>query len=319
MGSLWVGRYFRIDVYIHWTFWLLPLYMVAYPGDQIALLPLRLCLLAGTFFCVLLHEYGHALAARGFGIGTRHITLTPIGGIARLERMSERPWEEFWITVAGPAVNVVIALLLLIPAIWLLANNPALLENSLESGGNLAWFVVILLATNVGLVLFNMLPCFPMDGGRVFRAVLAMLMSHLTATRVAVGVGAVMAALLGLLGIYLISQGGQLVVNGGMFLLVAFFVFLAGQQELMMHRARARYRRQVADEEPLPVIPVRRGAVLTVETIPIFPQRPLAPAQPTTATPLALRPSISVSTFDPETGQWVTEPRPPQRPSWGQQ
>src|SRR5437016_515575 len=122
MGTLWLGRYFGINVFIHWTFWLLPLFIVlSHPGPGVVL---NLALAFATFGCILLHEYGHALAARGFGIGTRDITLYPIGGAARLERLTDRPWEEFWITVAGPAVNVVIAMLLFIPAVLLLAADP---------------------------------------------------------------------------------------------------------------------------------------------------------------------------------------------------
>ena len=109
-----VGRLFGIDIFIHWTFLLLPLSVIISErgaGET----PLGtvgvLAVLFAIFGCVVLHELGHALTARLFGIGTRDITLYPIGGVARMERMSEKPWEEFWIAVGGPAVNVVIALL----------------------------------------------------------------------------------------------------------------------------------------------------------------------------------------------------------------
>src|SRR6266446_5240096 len=109
-----LGTAFGIGIYVHWTFLLLPLYLVfsgGGPGHGPAVAYI-LALIAAVFGCVVLHELGHALTARRFGIGTRDITLYPIGGVARLERMSERPWEEFWIAVAGPAVNVGIAAVL---------------------------------------------------------------------------------------------------------------------------------------------------------------------------------------------------------------
>src|SRR6202035_39337 len=112
--SIKIGRFFGINLFIHWTFWLLPLWVVYTHAAEPNSGPLAflLALLGALFGCVVLHEYGHALAARFFGIATRDVTLYPIGGVARLERMSEKPWEEFWIAVAGPAVNVVIAGLL---------------------------------------------------------------------------------------------------------------------------------------------------------------------------------------------------------------
>src|SRR5262249_12366409 len=105
-----IGRFFGIDFYIHWTFLLLPLLLImgSHEGDG-QNLAVVLGLLT-VFACIAPHEYGHALMARCFGIGTRDITLYVIGGVARLERISEKPWEEFWIAVAGPAVNVAIAI-----------------------------------------------------------------------------------------------------------------------------------------------------------------------------------------------------------------
>src|SRR5262249_29082496 len=130
-------------------------------------------LMVGLFGCVLLHELGHALMARQFGIATRDITLYPMGGVARLERMSERPWEEFCIAVAGPLVNVVIAASLAL--VFLLLGLP-LAGLGLTQRAWVSPEVSLLrdlFAVNVGLVLFNLLPAFPMDGGRVLRALLA--------------------------------------------------------------------------------------------------------------------------------------------------
>src|SRR4051794_19588752 len=113
MPSWKVGKAFGIDVYIHWTFWLLPLWVALLSaGGGGFELALNLCVLAAVFGCVVLHELGHALTARHFGIRTRDISLYPIGGVASLENMSERPLHEFCIAIAGPLVNVVIAALL---------------------------------------------------------------------------------------------------------------------------------------------------------------------------------------------------------------
>src|SRR5205823_4408539 len=136
------------------------------------------------FGCILLHELGHALMARSYGIGTRDITLLPIGGVARLEHMSERPGEEIAIAVAGPLVNVVIAV-----GLGLGIAVAGVLHwsgNWVHFGGPLAVkLLVALLGWNVLMVLFNMIPAFPMDGGRVLRAVLAMSLGRLRGTEIA--------------------------------------------------------------------------------------------------------------------------------------
>lgn len=164
---------------------------------------------------MLLHELGHALAARQFGIPTRDITLLPIGGVAALERMPRNPLQELWIAVAGPLVNVVIATVLMI---GLAFAPPA------STSGLVVFFWQLALA-NVVLVVFNMIPAFPMDGGRVLRSVLALLMDWHSATRIAVAVGKVSAVGLGLLGLL----SGNLIL-----VLVAVFVFFAAQSELVM-------------------------------------------------------------------------------------
>src|SRR5262249_40693315 len=108
-----IGRFWGIELFVHWTFFLLPLYVFLMTASRGV--PVALFFVAGVlllFGCVVLHEFGHALTARRFGIPTRDITMYPIGGVARMERMSEKPWEEFWIAIAGPMVNVVIALLI---------------------------------------------------------------------------------------------------------------------------------------------------------------------------------------------------------------
>ena len=167
MGSWRIGRAFGIGIYIHWTFLFL-LGFIAYQGWGVDEGPGPLhtaVLLILLFTCVVLHELGHALIARRFGVGTRDITLYPIGGVARLERMPENPWEELCIAVAGPAVNLVIAALIAIPVFLLRGIQPG---DGLVQGGRES-YLMDLLRVNVTLIVFNLLPAFPMDGGRVLR------------------------------------------------------------------------------------------------------------------------------------------------------
>lgn len=183
-------------------------------------------LVAAVFACVVAHEFGHAFAAAGFGIPTHDITLLPIGGIARLARMPDKPLHELAIAVAGPAVNVVIAVVLAV--VLLLLPSPASEGNAFAI---MAFEMVeSLVAANVILVLFNMLPAFPMDGGRVLRSLLAMRTTHLRATEIAARVGRWM-ALLFIAGAVVYGQLGLL--------LVGTFVFLAGTGELFEARRRA--------------------------------------------------------------------------------
>ena len=226
MTNSWnIGRAFGINVYVHWTMLLLPLWILFTNTGPAALF--ALVLTAGLFGCVVLHELGHALAARHFRIRTRDITLYPIGGVARLESVGNRPWEEFWIALAGPAVNVAIALGL--GAVWLamISVNPVLAAETL-----LGHFVYWLMVVNVGMIVFNLLPAFPMDGGRVLRAVLAGAIGQVRATRIAVGIGMVLAVVLGIVGIAYL--------HNPWLAFIAAFVFLAGQQELQVVEMRHR-------------------------------------------------------------------------------
>lgn len=240
MNRSWkLGTVFGIDLYLHWTLHLFAGYLFvrnwSLGGSELAV-P-ALLLFAGAFGCIALHELGHALMARYFGIPTRDITLYPIGGVARLERLSERPWEEFWIAVAGPAVNVAIAALLLIPVVPMVR----LADQSIFGAGLL---LPDLLLINVMLVLFNMLPAFPMDGGRVLRALLAKPLGYVRATEVAAALGTAFAILFALLALP--------VFHNPMLLLIAGFAYLAGQQELAMVRHRA-FRRAA---QPMDVVAV---------------------------------------------------------------
>jgi Zn-dependent protease len=245
-----LGNAFGIGIYLHPTFLLLPLWVFfsSLPLGGLGQAGYALALLVPVFACVVLHELGHALMARRFGIATRHITLYPIGGVAQLERMSEKPWEEFWIAVAGPAVNVVIAFLLF----WPLALS-AVFSNSQEFLGYLSHRHVLfdLWLINVGLVIFNMVPAFPMDGGRVLRSLLATQFGYLRATEAAVWVGTLVAGLGALLSIVSLNPMG---------LFIAGFVFFMGRLELWALRQRQAARDRMLDaltpEDVAEVIPV---------------------------------------------------------------
>jgi Zn-dependent protease len=205
-ASLNLGRYAGIKVQIHWTFWLLFLFIgfMVYSNDgNLQELLWNFLFIFALFFCVVLHEYGHALAARRYGVGTRSITLLPIGGVASLKDMPEDPKQEFVIAIAGPLVNVVIALLLylVLPMDQFLVDDPEMLEEQLNTI-NASNFLFYLFSVNVALVLFNLIPAFPMDGGRIFRAALSTRMSRVQATRYASSLGKFMALVFFLLGLF---------------------------------------------------------------------------------------------------------------------
>ncbi|HUG69958.1 MAG TPA: site-2 protease family protein [Pirellulaceae bacterium] len=216
-----LGTLAGIGVYLHWSFWLLPAWILMSAGGGLAGAVGLVLFVFAIFGCVVLHELGHALMARHYGIGTRDITLYPIGGVASLERMPRRPSQELAIALAGPAVNVVIAGVLF--GILLVAGigTQGLVFN--VAGGSI---LLNLLAVNVALVVFNMLPAFPMDGGRVLRAFLAMRVPYLRATEIAVRVGQGVAIVLAVIGMR----------TGGTMLFIALFIFLAARAELAMAR-----------------------------------------------------------------------------------
>jgi Zn-dependent protease len=179
--------------------------------------------IALLFLCVVLHEFGHVFAARRYGIKTSDVTLLPIGGVASLERMPEKPSQEIVVALAGPAVNLVIALVLvgLLGARFDLSQMAQLEQAQSTLAGRVA-------AANIALLLFNLIPAFPMDGGRVLRALLATRMGFTQATRVAAYIGQGLAVVFGFLGLL----GNPLLV------LIAVFIFLAASGEAGYVQAR---------------------------------------------------------------------------------
>lgn len=214
-----IGRLLGSEVRVHVTFVLLLAWIggtaLAMGGTALALANLGFVL--ALFGCVLAHEFGHALMARRFGIATPDITLLPIGGLARLDHMPEDPRQEILVALAGPLVNVAIWAVLVL-GLGARSDLAALVTLDDPAAGFLARLAMV----NLALVLFNLIPAFPMDGGRVLRAVLALWLGRVRATQAAARTGQAIALVFGFLGV---SQGNALLV------LIAVFVFLAAQAE----------------------------------------------------------------------------------------
>ncbi|MCA9128138.1 MAG: site-2 protease family protein [Planctomycetales bacterium] len=234
-----IATFGGIGVYIHWTFWVLIGYYLISSTAAGGLLNglFAVAIILSVFACVVAHEFGHAAAAAHYGIRTADITLLPIGGVARLERLPEKPIQELVIAIAGPAVNVVIAGILFV--LMLIGGIPLAMSDSQGQFSTMAMgYMDYLLIANIVLVLFNMLPAFPMDGGRVLRSLLAMRLGHLRATEVAARLGRWIALVFAIMAIFNWAP---------MLLLLAGFVFLAGTAELMSVRMRS-----LAGQEPMP-------------------------------------------------------------------
>lgn len=228
-GAIRIGKLFGIGVFIHWSFWLLigfVIYLHAAQGANLAQVAEGVALVFSIFACVVLHECGHALAARRYGIGTRSITLMVIGGIASLERMPRKPTQELVVAAAGPMVNVAIACVLFV-GLLLVRGGVRQDEALLQAGGA---FFDKLVWINVILVVFNMIPAMPMDGGRVLRALLAMKFGYERATRASARLAQTLAVGFGILGLY---EGNPLLI------IIGVFVFFAASAEAQMAIARS--------------------------------------------------------------------------------
>lgn len=226
--SLNIGSIAGTAIRIHFTFLLFLVWIFvanwASGGPPAAWQGLIFILL--LFACVLAHEFGHILTARAFGVPTPDVTLLPIGGVARLARIPEEPRQEFLIAIAGPLVNVAIAVVLLLLGAHLNPRDLVAMESSRIS------LIDRLAEVNLFLAVFNMIPAFPMDGGRVLRALLAIKLGHVRATEIAATIGQLVAFGLGFLGLF----GNPLLI------FIAIFVYLAASSEAHLVAIRAMSR-----------------------------------------------------------------------------
>ena len=219
-----LGRFAGINVYVHATF----LILIAWLGltewrqtHSTRAVGGAVLFILSLFACVVIHEFGHAFAARHFGIPTRDITLLPIGGVSRMERIPDNPRQELWIALAGPLVSLAVAAAIRFFLWAVYAPTPMSQMLQLASWTEIYPFVVQLMVANGLLAVFNLLPAFPMDGGRIFRALLARRMDYSRATRIAANVGQGVAFIFALVGM----------VGNPFLLLVALFIWIGAEQE----------------------------------------------------------------------------------------
>lgn len=229
-SSLKVASIFGIEVRIHVTFlfflaWIwLSYYQIAGLSGAVQ----GVLFILTLFACVLLHEFGHAFAARAFGIRTPDITLLPIGGVARLNRIPDTPWQELVVAIAGPLVNVVIAAVLIFTI-----HGTAGLQQIEHLESPRIELLTKLASVNVMLVLFNLIPAFPMDGGRVLRALLAMAMPYVRATQIAAWIGQGLAIVFVISGFF----ANPPFFGNPLLIFIAYFIFVGAQQEAAIARA----------------------------------------------------------------------------------
>lgn len=249
-----LGTVAGIDVYVHGTFLLLIAFIAVgdlMAGHGVAAMVRGVLLILAVFTTVVLHEFGHALTARRFGVRTRDITLLPIGGIARLESMPDKPRQQLLVAIAGPSVNLAIALLLF--GLLRFSGGPVGIESLRLANGS---FVTQLMWINVSLAGFNLLPGYPMDGGRILRALLAMRMEPERATQTAARVGQGVAVIFGLVGLFV----------SPFLVVIAVFVWMGAKAEHSVSTVRV----------ALAGLTVRQGMITDFKTL--FPTDPLSRA-----------------------------------------
>ncbi|WP_242131883.1 site-2 protease family protein [Aestuariivivens marinum] len=232
-ANLNLGSVFGIKIIVHWTFFFLILWIVFSElkrGGNSESIFFNIVLVLAVFGCVVLHELGHALAAKRFGIGTKKIVLLPIGGMASLERIPESPKQEFLVTLAGPLVNILIVVMLyfIVPVDEFVRLNftetfEILMSFTIQN------FLFYLFLVNLGLVIFNFIPAFPMDGGRILRALLAIKLAPVKATQIASSIGQFIAILFLFTGM----------LYNPFLIIIALFVFLGahGENQIIQHMA----------------------------------------------------------------------------------
>ncbi|HSG31119.1 MAG TPA: site-2 protease family protein [Thermodesulfobacteriota bacterium] len=261
-----IGNFSGIDLKVHATFAIIivwVLYNTITAGDDIWMTIETLLFVLTIFACVVLHEYGHALTAKKYGIKTLDIILLPIGGVARLEKMPDDPKQELWVALAGPAVNVAIASIIF-TFLYLSGTTIPIINIDISADS----FLVKLMALNIILVLFNMLPAFPMDGGRVLRALLALKMEYVKSTTIASKIGKAMAILFGILGVLSYDSNPFLIV-------IAVFVWFGANHEENIIKIK-HYRESYSNKEPeittglinlCPNDPLARAVNLTISGV----------------------------------------------------
>lgn len=236
-SSFYLGQYAKIKVFVHWTFLILIGFIVysgISAGQTIEATAWHVLFILTLFVCVILHEFGHALTGRKFGFKTKDIILLPIGGVARFEKLPENPRQEFLVAIAGPVVNFFIALILYV---FTLPKIDELLVLDFTSI-NAANFLVLLSMVNLTLGLFNLIPAFPMDGGRILRALLSMFQPREKATKIAANIGIVLAIGFMLVGIF----------YNPFLILIGAFIILSASSESSIVSAQALLKGHTAGE-----------------------------------------------------------------------
>ncbi len=262
-GVLKLGSVLGIKIEVHWTFTLLLLWVAFLEIQQGASLDrifFNEVLILVLFVCVVLHELGHALTARRFNINTQKILLLPVGGVATLDKMPEKPGQELLVAFAGPAVNVLIALLLyFIVPVKSYFNFEALILEEVLYQPTFQNFLFYLFFANVMLVVFNLIPAFPMDGGRVLRALLSFRLGRVVATKIASSIGQGLAILFFILGLFF----------NPFLILIAFFIFFGAYGENKFVKQNSLLQGHVVKEATLTNISILKPTSTVQEVIEI--------------------------------------------------
>lgn len=264
-GTVRLFKLFGINVYLHWSFIFLIFYLMYVTYSRHADVKSFFTLLALVliiFACVIMHEYGHALAARRFGISTHDITILPIGGVARLTHIPKNPSQELIVVIAGPAVNLAIFLLLTLLAIGIFHYQPTVegffIDDEDLGLTRLGALVVGVANANLFLMLFNLVPAFPMDGGRIFRALMCFVMPRVRATFIASLIGRGFAIVIFVFALYNPFNPND--DPKPMLALLAVAVFFAARNEYKQVRSEDRF-----ENTPVNVIMI---AAHNFETLP---------------------------------------------------
>jgi Zn-dependent protease len=244
-NSLFIGKIAGIKIFLHWTFPIIIFWIIfsnLRRGLNAEQVTWSVVFILALFVCVTLHELGHALAARRYHIQTKDITLLPIGGVARLEKMPEKPMQELIVALAGPAVNFVIVIILfLFLRLTKLPTDFSILTHVTADN-----FLLNLAIVNVWLAVFNLIPAFPMDGGRVLRALLSLRLNRILATKIAVSIGQALAVVFVFLGFF-----------GNPFLIfIGLFIFLGAMAEYEQVKTSSVLKGHTVEEMTMKDIPV---------------------------------------------------------------